>query len=977
MTPLFDITPLQHALAQGQFILTPNQRLARAIQQAWGLNWSQQGKKTWDPAPVYAIDHWFASCWQDLRDTTFEPALIGTLAPEHTELFLWSQIIAADERTPTQGSIIGFARLARQARQYLELWQVGDTDTKQTESWLADHQGYQLLQRWLPQFRSAMTAGELLTQEQILDFIEQGFVTATLPKLDAIHLVGFQNLPPKQRQLLETAADTLVELTPASQNSHCQIAVLADGDIEISRAAQWARKQLQNQPQQRIGIVFPDLTRIRDRVERQFRSILQPEYCLPGTPNTPPPFNMSAGTPLAQTPLIQAALKLLTLHEPYQPLSFYCALLNNPFWGDSHSETELRSEAEVRLRDLDQITPKPGDFRFVVKRAQGNVKGNTQEKAQENIQEGAEPANARTTDTSTKTDTKTDVDIDVDLNLNTDKPELSARLQRAADQARRHPKKQTCSAWANTLTEQLEVLGWPGSRTLDSIEYQQLQHWRQVLDQLTELDASNTQVTWPEALNQLRQLLSKAIFQAQAADSPVQILGVLEAAGLRFDALWVAGMSDEHWPQPVQMHPLLPASLQKHAAMPRTSAERELALARELISGFATAATQVIFSYTERDGDVEKRPSPLLQEVSTNTPLNRFDEVPAMLDHPLAKHLAEHPDREWLEWEQAPVFDHRSETVRGGSGLLRDQAACPFNAFVRWRLDAKPLNEPGPGLSALERGNLVHRGLEIFWRQTKTQAELLALSEEEKGQRLELAITTALDETARYRPELNGIRLRRIESVRLHKLLQRWLVVESQRPAFSVVVSEHNLSLQLGGGNTHSPLQLPLRIDRIDRLADGRLLLMDYKTGKADTAVWAGPRPEQPQLPLYAVAITDDTSSLPLTSADSEAASIAVLCFAQISSTRGIALKGITDDEDNTDFSSLQKLDFPDTWSATIDHWRESLEALAEEFIEGDAEIVYYTAAAKYQGHLTPLNRLAELDDIHALRETDNSGAKP
>ncbi|MEH6638513.1 MAG: PD-(D/E)XK nuclease family protein [Porticoccaceae bacterium] len=965
MTPLFDITPLQHALTQGQLILTPNQRLARAVQQAWGLHWNQQGKKTWGPAPVYAIDHWLASCWQDLRDAAFEPALIGTLAPEHTELFLWSQIIAADERTPTQGSVIGFARLARQARQYLELWQVGDTDAKQTDSWLTDHQGYQLLQRWLPRFRSVMTAGELLTQEQILDFIEQGFTTATLPKLDAIHLVGFQNLPPKQRQLLETATDTLVELTPASQSSHCQIAVLADSDTEISRAAQWARKQLENQPQHRLGIVFPDLTRIRDRVERQFRSILQPEYCLPSTPNTPPPFNMSAGIPLAQTPLIQAALKLLTLHEPNQPLSFYCALLNNPFWGDSHSETELRSEAEVRLRDLDQITLKPGGFRFVVKRAQ------------ENVQEGAEPANTGASDTSTNTNTETETETDIDVDLNTNKPELSALLQRAADQARRHPKKQTFSDWASTLTEQLEVLGWPGSRTLDSIEYQQLQHWRQVLDQVTELDASNTQVTWPEALNQLRQLLSKVIFQAQTADSPVQILGVLEAAGLRFDALWVAGMSDEHWPQPVQMHPLLPASLQKHAAMPRTSAERELALARELISGFSTAATHVIFSYTERDGDVEKRPSPLLQEIPISAPLNIFDKVPAMLDHPLAKRLADHPDREWLEWEQAPVFDHRSEIVRGGSGLLRDQAACPFNAFVRWRMDAKPLNEPGPGLSALERGNLVHRGLEIFWRQTKTQAELLTLSEEEKSQRLELAITTALDETARYRPELNGIRLRRIESARLHKLLLRWLAVEAQRPAFSVVASEHALSLQLGGRDTHSPLQLPLRIDRIDRLDDGRLLLMDYKTGKADTAVWAGSRPEQPQLPLYAVAITADTSSLALTPADSEAASIAVLCFAQISSTRGIALKGVTDDENNTDFSSLQKLDLPDTWTATIDHWRESLEGLAEEFIEGDAEIVYYTAAAKYQGHLTPLNRLAELDDIHALRETNDSGVKP
>lgn len=944
LAPLFDITPLQDALAQGQLILTPNQRLARAIQQAWGLSCHQQGKSTWFQAPVYALDHWLSACWQDLRDAAFQPALTGNLVSEHLELCLWTHIIAADEQTPAQSSITGFADLARQARQYLELWQIDDLDVGRDQTLFDNHQGYQLLQHWLPKFRSEMATRKLFTPEQVLDLVEQGFTTATLSTLPLIYLVGFQTLAPKQRQLLESASDALSEFNPNPSAGNYHLAPLPDSDTEIAQAAQWAQQQLQQHPQQRIGIVFPDLTQIRNQVERQFRAVLEPEYCLPDTPNTLPPFNISAGIPLAQTPLIQTALKLLTLHETPHALAFYCTLLNNPFWGDCYRETELRSNAEVRLHDLEQITLKPGDFRFVIQRAQDAL---------------------NTLDTHTEALDQRD----------TEYSELSTRLQGAADRARRYTKKQTFSAWATCFTEQLEILGWPGTRTLDSIEYQQLQHWRQILDHFIQLDATNTLITWPEALKQLRQLNSRAIFQAQTPDSPIQILGVLEAAGLRFDALWIAGLNDEQWPQPVHMHPLLPARLQKQAAMPRTSAERELTLARELLSGFSSAAKHVVFSYTERDGDVEKRPSPLLQELSASTPLDTSTWSAISLDHPLAKRLAETSDREWITWEQAPVFDPRIEHVRGGSSLLRDQAACPFNAFARWRLGARPLPEPSPGLSVLERGNLLHRCLEIFWQQTQTQNALLALNEDDKNQRLNMAIASALDETARYRPELNGLRFRRIESTRLQKLLRLWLSVEAKRPAFSIAANEQAITLQLQTGKASPSLQLPLRIDRIDLLADGRLLLLDYKTGKADINGWAGLRPEQPQLPLYALAITDELNAKPT---KTQQPTIAALCFAQISTTKGLALKGITDNEELYPLPALSTLELPATWEATIEHWRDCLETLAGEFIGGEAEIGYYTDAAKYQSHLIPLNRLAEQDDIQALYELEqhvnNSG---
>ena len=44
-----------------------------------------------------------------------------------------------------------------------------------------------------------------------------------------------------------------------------------------------------------------------------------------------------------------------------------------------------------------------------------------------------------------------------------------------------------------------------------------------------------------------------------------------------------------------------------------------------------------------------------------------------------------------------------------------------------------------------------------------------------------------------------------------------------------------------------------VRIDRVDRLADDARVLIDYKTGAATTD-WRGDRPDNPQLPIYALA---------------------------------------------------------------------------------------------------------------------------
>ncbi len=900
--PLVDLAPVRAALAAGELVLTPNQRLARGIEQTWGQELAATGTLVWERPRVYALEHWCERNWQELRDAAFGPALAGTVASAAVETRLWARVIAAH---PDQiaGNPQGFARLARSARQLLERW---DLDPARLDA--DGHRGAELLRAWLPAWRKAMAACALLTREQSLDMLPAGAAAGLLAREPAVHLLGFATLPPRYRRVLTSLCDQIIELQPQAADASPRLAALPDPGAEIAAAAHWAHDQLLTDPQRRIGVVFPDLTANRAQVERQFRDLLTPGHGLPDAGWQPPPFNLSAGVALAELPLPRAALELLALADGPAALGLHCALLLDPFWSDAATELEVRARAERHLRDLNRLAPSAGDFRHAVARA---------EAADENTV-----------------------------------GRLSRRLQEAADHRRRASARQGFAAWARHAAEHLEILGWPGSRALDSHEYQQRQHWRTLLDDFTALAVTGETPSWSEALAELRRLAAETVFQPRTPDAPLQILGVLEAAGLRFDALWVAGMSDARWPESLAPHPLLPGALQRRLAMPRAQGAHELTLARAMVAELAGAAPEVIFSYPLRDGEVALQAfAPLRALPPQSVP------VPA-LDQPLAAVQAGAVVLEQITWGDAPPCV-AAEPVRGGSSLLRDQAACPFNAFAIWRLGARALPEPEPGLNRAERGNLVHRALELFWRDLPDQMALLALSPAARAEHLSAAIAGALEELARQRPELRGGRLRAVESACLERLLAHWLALETLRPPFAVAVREQDFALELDG------LPIRLRIDRIDRLADGRLLLIDYKTGNIKAGGWAGARPEEPQLPLYALAVADSP-------ADSSGGALAGIAFARvrIDDKASGALLGITDTAELIPgCKTLAEYGLPTDWPDALAQWRHDLGALAQEFLRGTATIACYTRSVDNQTELLPLNRLPEQDAIQRWRE--------
>ncbi len=122
----------------------------------------------------------------------------------------------------------------------------------------------------------------------------------------------------------------------------------------------------------------------------------------------------------------------------------------------------------------------------------------------------------------------------------------------------------------------------------------------------------------------------------------------------------------------------------------------------------------------------------------------------------------------------------------------------------------------------------------------------------------------------KLRPALRDRMPRRyleLEEQRLTRLVTEWLDYESTRIEFEVIETEVERTIQLAG------LTFNLRLDRIDRLNDNSLLVIDYKTGAVTPKSWQLPRPDDVQLPLYAgFAIDEEESSAASSSPKSAAA---------------------------------------------------------------------------------------------------------
>lgn len=481
--------------------------------------------------------------------------------------------------------------------------------------------------------------------------------------------------------------------------------------------------------------------------------------------------------------------------------------------------------------------------------------------------------------------------------------------------SRRAPPRAFVDAWRAWL----EDAGWPGDRSLSSAEFQALRAFDALIAAFASLAAVGGELTASQALDALRALASETLFQPERPRAPIQIMGMLEAAGMPLDALWALSLSAERWPAAPRPHPMLPLPWQRERDVPHSSAARELAFARALTDQLARAAPEVIASHARVVDDHRCVTSGLIAD----WPCIDVATSPARA---ASAQFAERPALERVVGDRAPPLA-RDEPVRGGANVIEAQSECPFRAVAKHRLRVEPWEAPAAGLAPWERGRLMHNALAAFWRDLGSHAALVELSREVLDARIAAAVAEAIG-------KLDAVRVRELppivlatEPSRLRDLIRDWIeACERERAPFSVRAVEQAMTLAIGG------LSLSTRLDRVDSLDGGGAAIIDYKSGEiAALRRWFDARPSATQLAQYALAWR----------AAGEADPLRAVAFAQVAPGMTKAT-GVAADESawpSLTLASRLPAGAPRDWAETLAWWHDTMAALASDFAAGEAAV--------------------------------------
>jgi probable DNA repair protein len=449
-----------------------------------------------------------------------------------------------------------------------------------------------------------------------------------------------------------------------------------------------------------------------------------------------------------------------------------------------------------------------------------------------------------------------------------------------------------------------------------SAEYQALRRWQQAVESCGSLGFDGRRIGWKDFLSQLGRTLDETLFAPESCHAPVQIAGPAESAGLTADAVWFLGADEKAWPASGATHPLLPIEVQREAGMPHATPQLDWELAEAITRRILASAQEVHFSYAKQNEAAEARPSRLIVQLA-----GEAQKLPAELTAQAA------PPPLTVIFQDRSRIPFPPGKVKGGANVLTAQSQCPFQAFATARLAAQDWEPAEAGLTASQRGNLIHTVLHTIWAGApdgiRTHAELLNLNDREAFVAVHVLRALAR-ELRRHQRDLMPRRYLELEELRLTRLVAEWLEYEATRVTFQVAETEARRTVHLAG------LTLDLRLDRVDRLNDGSLLVIDYKSGNVSPNAWELPRPEDVQLPLYAGFALDR-----------EREQLGGLVFAKVrpgdqefagrvfdpEATLSTGLKGT---------SSLAKNKL--TVEQLLD-WRDCIQQLAKDFIAGRAEV--------------------------------------
>ncbi len=860
--------------------LTVNSRLARWLQFHHGRQQSLDGQRVWNKPDIHSLDDWLRQVW---LQSWPEQYVLTELQSRN----LWQKIIREDPSTSHLNllHIQGAASHASEACQLIQKYRLPDEPagfnnyTEETRTF----------RRWLTRYRKQLQEWQALDPSELLDAVSLRMEQGHIPLPGEIIFHGFDEITPQMRGWLDFLESRQISIrfepnepAPVASNilqevisrKQATVQKYEDANEEVTQCARWIRSVYREG--KTIGIVVPQLEDYRDILEREFKAELAPASVFPWEdPHLP--FNISLGTPLSHEPMVHLALLLLSQKNKRIPLLTFSTLVTSPFLNLPADEIESRRDLDWSLRG-----------------------GNT-----------THVLITKVLSPEQKQKCPTLVAFIKDWMGWMDKE--SPRLP---------------SEWAEIISDFLGTLQWPmdkqeweeltkikGKRDLLSRQYQAFKSWKECLDSLSSLDRVLQKINRHQAVSNLTHIAGETLFQPQTHEEPIQVIGLLESAGMEFDHLWVMGCHGETLPPIPHPNPFLPfLSHQQPYSLPHSTAERELIFTEQTLWRLAHACHEIVFSYPTWQGESEMAASPLLTPWIKDKNTIQSSVSSKVADHPgFAVQLESVED-----YFPIPVLPEEKKSIKGGYSLLKNQAECPFRAFAIHRLSSKTRNFPEMDVDDSFQGTLIHKIMELFWQQARTSDTLHDLHESNKLQPLiQKCIQEAFQDSSFDADQQSAFY--ELEQERLTSLILEWMEKDLERSAFEVLKTEEPDEIQLDG------LILKIKLDRMDKTPEGKIILIDYKTGRINPPdKWFEDRMEDPQLPLYALQVPADA-----------------VAYANVKrgeyKYKGIAVQDNLIPRLESDLSRYN----PDlhSWKELSLYWKENLSRTAQEFLAGHLKV--------------------------------------
>ena len=156
---------------------------------------------------------------------------------------------------------------------------------------------------------------------------------------------------------------------------------------------------------------------------------------------------------------------------------------------------------------------------------------------------------------------------------------------------------------------------------------------------------------------------------------------------------------------------------------------------------------------------------------------------------------------------------------------------CPLSFYYRYVADIKEPDIPDDEQELDNRifGNLFHKASEIIYQQLPQQITADVLKHLLKNK---IEIERAVDEAFRQEiPQSPKSGLHIINREVIIRYLHQLIEVDCQLAPFTILGLETDVQRPLSGIGNAPKLRIGGRVDRLDQLADGRIRVVDYKTG--------------------------------------------------------------------------------------------------------------------------------------------------